>query len=87
MASVRYRTKTANGRTITNSSWQDCEKRYERPHTFFHIGPPYWQTEGHGVQFEWEQYQLQAATIRSCRNSKLVMESEQMQGSGAACVR
>jgi len=32
-------------------------RRYDRPHTLFYCDPPYWQTEGSGVGFGWEQYE------------------------------
>lgn len=41
--------------------------RYDRAHTFFYLDPPYWQTEGYGVPFEWEQYQQIAAEMRRCK--------------------
>jgi DNA adenine methylase len=45
-----------NGVYIENLPWQDCIKRYDRPHTLFYLDPPYWQLAGYGVSFGWEQY-------------------------------
>ena len=39
-------------------------RRYDRAHTFFYADPPYWQTEGYGVPFEWEQYEQLAEVMQ-----------------------
>ncbi|PIQ39558.1 MAG: hypothetical protein COW58_10975 [Thalassolituus sp. CG17_big_fil_post_rev_8_21_14_2_50_53_8] len=36
--------------------WQKLVRRHDRPGTVFYIDPPYWQTQGYGVPFEWDQY-------------------------------
>ena len=41
---------------IEHMDWQDVIKRYDRPGTVFYIDPPYWQTAGYGVPFEWDEY-------------------------------
>lgn len=43
-----------------------------RPHTFFYCAPPYWQTEGYGVAFPFEEYEQMAATMRT-RAGKIVV--------------
>lgn len=43
--------------TVENLDWQEIIRRYDRPHTLFYLDPPYWETEGYGVDFEWEQYE------------------------------
>ena len=48
---------------IENLPWQDVIRRYDRPHTFFYLDPPYWETEGYGVGFDWEQYEEMASLI------------------------
>lgn len=48
---------------VENLPWLDCIKRYDRPHTLFYLDPPYWQTEGYGVPFPWEQYALLAEVM------------------------
>ena len=42
---------------IENLDWYECMKRYDRPHTLFYLDPPYWETAGYGVEFEFEQYE------------------------------
>ena len=49
--------RLAGGTTVENLPWQECLRRYDRPHTFFYMDPPYWQTEGYGVPFPFEQYE------------------------------
>ena len=42
---------------IENLDWHDVITRYDRPHTLFYCDPPYWQTEGYGNEFNWDQYE------------------------------
>lgn len=60
------------GTNVENLSWQDCMKRYDRSHTFFYLDPPYWQTEGYGIPFEFDQYEQMAETMRSCKGKVMV---------------
>ena len=53
--------------TIEHLPWQQCVARYDRPDTMFLLDPPYWQTEGYGVPFGWEQYEALAATMASAQ--------------------
>jgi len=64
--------RLAQGTTIENQSWQDCIKRYDRPHTFFYCDPPYWQVEGYGVPFGFEQYEQMAETMRTCKGKMMI---------------
>ena len=43
--------------TIEHLPWAECIERYDRAHTLFFCDPPYWQTEGYGVEFGLEQYE------------------------------
>jgi len=60
------------GTYVENLSWQDCMKRYDRPHTFFYCDPPYWKTEGYGVDFGFEQYEQMAEIMRTCKGKVMV---------------
>jgi len=60
------------GTYVENLPWLECMKRYDRPHTFFYLDPPYWQTEGYGVPFGFEQYELMAETMRTCKGKVMV---------------
>lgn len=43
--------------TIERLPWAECIRRYDRAGTFFYCDPPYWQTEGYGVEFAWSEYE------------------------------
>lgn len=53
------------GAYIERLDWQECIRRYDRAHTLFYLDPPYWQTEGYGVPFEWAQYEALATRMRT----------------------
>jgi DNA adenine methylase len=57
---------------IEHLDWATCMDRYDRPHTLFYLDPPYWQTEGYGVPFPWEQYDLMAAKLRQIKGKAIV---------------
>lgn len=60
------------GTFIENLPWQECMQRYDRPHTFFYVDPPYWQVEGYGVPFDIEQYEQLAEFMRTCKGKVLL---------------
>lgn len=60
------------GAYIEHLDWSDCMARYDRPHTLFYCDPPYWQTEGYGVGFGWENYERLAAQIGSLKGKAIV---------------
>jgi len=45
--------------------WQDSVRRYDRPGTLFYLDPPYWETEGYGVDFLLIEYEAMAELMRS----------------------
>lgn len=57
---------------IEHLPWQNCIERYDRPHTFFYMDPPYWQVSGYGVPFGMEQYEGMAASMRTIQGKALV---------------
>lgn len=57
---------------IENLSWDDCVTRYDRPHSFHYLDPPYWQTAGYGVDFGWEQFELMADMAKSIDGMMLI---------------
>lgn len=61
-----------SGTFIERLSWQDCVKRYDREHTFFYMDPPYWETEGYGVSFEYSQYQEMAKVLGAIKGKAIV---------------
>ncbi|WP_438282316.1 DNA adenine methylase [Pseudomonas alabamensis] len=60
------------GTYVERLTWLDCAERYDRPHTFFYMDPPYWQTEGYGVDFPFEQYEQMADFMRRCKGKVMV---------------
>jgi DNA adenine methylase len=60
------------GSYIENLDWQECIRRYDRPHTLFYLDPPYWQTEGYGVPFEFEQYEKMAEWLGKIQGKAIV---------------
>ena len=58
--------------TIEHLPWQDCIRRYDRPHTLFFCDPPYWGTEGYGVEFGLDQYDQMAALARTIAGRMLI---------------
>lgn len=60
------------GTYVEKLAWQDCVKRYDRAHTFFYADPPYWETEGYGVPFEFDEYVQLAKFMRSCKGKVMV---------------
>lgn len=45
---------------IEHLHWQAAVAKYDRPYTLHYLDPPYWQTEGYGAEFGFEQYEAMA---------------------------
>ncbi len=58
--------------TIEHQPWNECVQRYDRPHTLFYCDPPYWGTEGYGVEFGLEQYDRMATLARSISGRMII---------------
>jgi DNA adenine methylase len=52
--------------------WRRCVDRYDRPGTVFFLDPPYWQTEGYGVPFEWPEYESLAEVLRGLKGRAIL---------------
>lgn len=57
---------------IENLPWQACVEKYDRAHTLFYLDPPYWQTEGYGVDFEWGEYEALADRLGRLKGKGIV---------------
>lgn len=57
---------------IEQLDWKACLDRYDRAHTLFYLDPPYWQTEGYGVPFGWDQYEAMASKFRQLKGKAIV---------------
>lgn len=58
--------------TIEHLSWDECIRRYDRPHTLLYCDPPYWGTEGYGVGFGLEQYDKMAELAKSISGRMII---------------
>ena len=58
--------------TVEHLPWRQCIERYDRPGTLFFLDPPYWQTEGYGIEFGREQYDELAATMRGLQGKAIL---------------
>lgn len=57
---------------IERLEWSACVQKYDRPHSLFYLDPPYWGTEGYGVNFGLEQYDLMAQLMGSMKGKAVV---------------
>ena len=57
---------------IEHLPWDECVRRYDRPHTLFYCDPPYWGTEGYGVSFGLEQYDRLAELARTIKGRMVI---------------
>lgn len=60
------------GTTIEHLHWRDCMQRYDRPHSFFYLDPPYWETEGYGVDFPFSEYEAMAEVMRGLQGKAMI---------------
>lgn len=57
---------------IEHLSWEACIAKYDREHTLFYCDPPYWGTEGYGVDFSLDQYTRMAELARSIKGRMII---------------
>lgn len=57
---------------IEHLDWADCIRKYDREHTLFYCDPPYWGTEGYGVSFGIDQYDLLAELARTIKGKMVI---------------
>jgi len=57
---------------IESLDWLACIKKYDRPATLHYLDPPYWQTEGYGVPFEYDQYEEMARVMREMKGKSVL---------------
>jgi DNA adenine methylase len=60
------------GTYIENLPWHDCAERYDRPHTFHYMDPPYWKASGYGYDFPFENYERIVDFMRHCAGKVMV---------------
>lgn len=73
---------------IEHLNWQECVRRYDRPHSLFYCDPPYWGTEGYGIEFGLDQYDQMAELARSIKGKMIVSVNDipEMRGAFAGLV-
>jgi DNA adenine methylase len=57
---------------IERLDWTKCVSRYDREHTLFYCDPPYFGTEGYGVDFGLEQYAKLAETAKAIKGKMII---------------
>lgn len=57
---------------IENLGWEKVVDKYDRPHTLFYMDPPYWETEGYGVDFPLEGYFRMGERARQVHGSMVI---------------
>jgi DNA adenine methylase len=57
---------------VEKLEWFDCIQRYDREHTLFYLDPPYWETEGYGVDFEFAQYERMADMMSTMKGKAIL---------------
>ncbi|MDH4122361.1 MAG: DNA adenine methylase [Deltaproteobacteria bacterium] len=58
--------------TIEHLGWETCLDKYDRQDTLFFLDPPYWKTEGYGVDFTIENYYSLAGRLESMRGKGIL---------------
>lgn len=61
---------------IEHLEWQTCISKYDRDHTLFYCDPPYWGTEGYGVDFGLDQYDQIAQLAKTIKGKMIVSVSD-----------
>lgn len=69
LADAHYRLSNT---TIEHLSWEKIIEKYDRPHTLFYCDPPYWETEGYGVDFDFEHYERMAELARTIQGHMII---------------
>ena len=60
------------GVNIEHLPWDEVIKRYDRPHTFFYLDPPYWQTTGYASDLGLDDYVTMADLARNIKGKMLL---------------
>lgn len=58
--------------TIERLNWEECIRKYDRPGTLFYCDPPYWQVEGYGVEFPFEEYEKLKALADTIQGKMII---------------
>ena len=58
--------------TIEHLPWEKCITKYDRDYTFFYCDPPYYGTEGYGVQFGLSEYDKMAQLPKTIKGKMMI---------------
>lgn len=64
--------RMAGGTYIEQLDWTLCIDCYDRVHTLFYLGPPYWETEGYGMPFERKHYESMAKKLKEIKGKAVI---------------
>lgn len=57
---------------VESLDWSDCLEKYDRPSTLHYLDPPYWQTTGYGVPFDFSNYEKMADLASRVRGKMMI---------------
>jgi DNA adenine methylase len=57
---------------IERLHWRECIEKYDREQSVTFCDPPYWGTEGYGIDFGFEEYHALAEMARNAKGRMLV---------------
>ena len=57
---------------IEHLDWHVCLQKYDRDYTLHFLDPPYWETEGYGVDFPLVEYERLADSLRTMKGSAIL---------------
>lgn len=57
---------------VEHLEWQECVSKYDREHTLFYCDPPYWGTEGYGIDFDLDQYDQLARLAKTIKGRMII---------------
>jgi DNA adenine methylase len=57
---------------IEHLPWERCIEKYDREHTLFYCDPPYYGTEGYGVEFGLDQYTAISKHARGIKGKMII---------------
>lgn len=57
---------------IERLHWRECIERYDRDHSVTFCDPPYWGTEGYGIDFGFDEYRVLADVARRAKGRVII---------------
>lgn len=57
---------------IERLDWSAAIKKYDREHTLFYCDPPYWETEGYGAGFPFEEYEKLLELVKTIKGKMII---------------